>query len=73
VKRPLQRAVTAPPVRPLAPERRASVTEPTAPSTSAAALTPAGDQRKLSLWVALPAIALLLPLFILPFFGRRRY
>jgi hypothetical protein len=29
--------------------------------------------RKLTLLLALPALALLLPLFIVPFFGRRRY
>ena len=30
-------------------------------------------QRKLTFLLALPAIVLLLPLFVLPFFGRRRY
>jgi hypothetical protein len=30
-------------------------------------------QRKLTFLLALPAILLLLPLFVLPFFGRRRY
>jgi hypothetical protein len=29
--------------------------------------------RKLTLLLALPALALLLPLFVIPFYGRRRY
>jgi hypothetical protein len=36
-------------------------------------LASALDRRKLTLLVALPAIALLLPLLVVPFFGRRRY
>jgi hypothetical protein len=34
---------------------------------------PRSGQRKLTFLLALPAIVLLLPLFVLPFFGRRRY
>jgi hypothetical protein len=36
-------------------------------------MAPAGDQPRLSLLAALPAIALLLPLFVVLFLGRRRY
>jgi hypothetical protein len=31
------------------------------------------SQRKLTFLLALPAVLLLLPLFVFPFFGRRRY
>jgi hypothetical protein len=34
---------------------------------------PRSGQRKLTFLLALPAILLLLPLFVLPFVGRRRY
>jgi hypothetical protein len=33
----------------------------------------AAGQTKLTVLLALPAIVLLVPLFVLPFFGRRRY
>jgi hypothetical protein len=43
------------------------------PSAGTLAATPVPDARKLTLLVALPAFLLLLPLLLLPFFGRRRY
>jgi hypothetical protein len=68
-------------VLPVSPRRKPSVLLAPAPKNTSGrgaggsyphALLAAG-QRKLTVLLALPAIVLLLPLFVLPFFGRRRY
>jgi hypothetical protein len=70
-----------PGVLPVSPRRKPSVLLAPAPKNTSGrgagrsyphALLAAG-QRKLTVLLALPAIVLLLPLFVLPFFGRRRY
>jgi hypothetical protein len=49
------------------------VGQPAPPLLGATAAAPAGDQPKLLLVDALPAIALLLPLFVVLFLSRRRF
>jgi hypothetical protein len=58
-------------VTPLRKEPPTGAGQPARPLLDGAAVAPAGDQPELSLLVALPAIALLLPLFVL-FLRRRR-
>jgi hypothetical protein len=58
-------------VTPLRKEPPTGVGDPALLGGAAVAL--AGDQPKLSFLTALPAIALLLPLFVVLFVGRRRF
>ncbi|HMJ36607.1 MAG TPA: hypothetical protein VK501_22070 [Baekduia sp.] len=58
MRRPLA-APAAPPSRPT-------------PAARLAAAAAAADPRRVTILLALPLVALLLPLFVLPFFGGRR-
>ena len=60
-------------VRPLRKEPPTGLGQPALPLLGRAVMAPAGDQPKLSLLVALPAIALLLPLLVVLLLDRRRY
>jgi hypothetical protein len=71
------RTITTPPVTavvtPLRKEPPTGLGQPALPLLGRAVVAPAGDQPKLSLLVALPAVALLLPLLVVLFLDRRRY